>query len=133
MKPFVRVCESKVLRRAVVVCCGAKAELKRLFFDPKTFDGFALSSRALRGTWRHLETAWRGAVDDPDAGALGFTTQFRGDVFVVLPKWDSRVFVHEAYHAVQFVLRETGTSDEELGAYLAEWLFEEICWKGKDR
>ena len=133
MKPFVRVCESKVLRRSVVVCCGAKAELKRLFFDQKTLDGFALSPRGRRETWRYLEEKWRETVDDPDVGALGFTTRFRGDVFIVMPKWDSRVFVHEMYHAVRYVLREIGTSDEELGAYLAGWLFEEICWKGKDR
>ena len=133
MKPFIRVCESKVLRRSVVVCCGTKAELKRLFLDPKTFDGSAPSPRECRETWRYLEARWSETVDEPDVGALGFTTRFRGDVFVVLPKWDSRVFVHEAYHAVQFVLREIGTSDGELGAYLAEWLFEEICWKGEDR
>lgn len=133
MKPFIRVCESKVLRRSVVVCCGTKAELKRLFSDPKTFDRPAPSPRGCRETWRYLEARWNETVDEPDVGALGFTTRFRGDVFVVLPKWDSRVFVHEAYHAVQFVLREIGTSDEELGAYLAGWLFEEICWKGKDR
>jgi hypothetical protein len=111
----------------VVVCCGTKAELKRLFFNPKTFDGFAPSPREHRETWRHLEAKWRETVDAPDVGALGFTTRFRGDVFVVLPRWDSRVFVHEAYHAAQFVLREIGTSDEELGAYLVEWLFEELC------
>lgn len=133
MKPFVRVCESKVLRRSVVVCCGAKSELKRLFFDPKTLDGFELSPRGRRETWRYLEEKWRETVDDPDVGALGFTTRFRGDVFIVMPKWDSRVFVHEMYHAVRYVLREVGTSDEELGVYLAGWLFEEICWRGEDR
>jgi len=55
-------------------------------------------------------------------------TQDGGDVFVVLPEWDSRVFVHEAYHAAQAVLRIIGTQDEELGAFLVEWLFGEICW-----
>lgn len=61
-------------------------------------------------------------------GALGFTIKDGGDVYVVLPKWDPRVFVHEAYHAAQAVLRIVGTQDEELGAYLVEWLFEEVCW-----
>ena len=56
-KAFVRVCESKVLRCSVVVCCGTKAELKKLFFDPKTFDGFAPSPGGHRETWRHLEAA----------------------------------------------------------------------------
>ena len=128
MKPFVKVCESKVLRRSVVVCCGPKAELKRLFLDPKTFDGFEPAPKEHRATWAFLESKWRETVAEPGVGALGFTARFRGDVFVVLPAWDSRVFVHEAYHAAQAVLREIGTDDEELGAYLAEWLFEEICW-----
>jgi hypothetical protein len=128
MKPFVKVCESKVLRRSVVVCCGTKDELKKLFFDPKTFDGFEPSPKEHRETWAQLEDGWRKTVDEPDVGALGFTMRFRGDVFVVLPKWDSRVFVHEAYHAAQRMLQEIGTDDEELGAYLVEWLFEEICW-----
>ena len=128
MKPFVKVCESKVLRRSVVVCCGPKAELKRLFLDPKTFDGFEPSPKEHRATWAQLEDSWRKTVDAPDVGALGFTMRFRGDVFVVLPRWDSRVFVHEAYHAAQRILQEIGTDDEELGAYLVEWLFEEICW-----
>lgn len=132
MKPFVKVCESKVLRRSVVVCCGPRAELKRLFFDPGTFDGFDPSPREHRETWRHLERSWDEA-DRSGGGALGFTVPFRGDVFVVLPKWDSRVFVHETYHAAQAVLRMLGTDDEELGAYVAEWLFEEICWEGPAR
>ena len=128
MKPFIKVCESKVLRRSVVVCCGTKAKLKRLFLDPKTFDGFEPSPREHRETWRYLETKWRETVDGPDGGADGFTTWFRGDVFVVLPKWDLRVFVHEAYHAAQAILRIVGTQDEELGAFLVEWLFEEMRW-----
>ena len=133
MKPFVRVCESKVLRRSVVVCCGTKAELKKLFFDPKTFDGFAPSLKEIRETWAQLEESWRITVDEPNVGALGFTIRFQGDVFIVLPKWDSRVFVHEAYHAAQRVLQELGTNDEELGAYIIEWLFEEICWSGEGK
>ena len=128
MKPFVKVCESKLLRRSVVVCCGTKAELKKLFFDPKTFDGFEPAPKEHRETWAQLEESWNRTVDEPDIGALGFTIRFRGDVFIVLPKWDSRVFVHEAYHAAQRVLQEIGTDDEELGAYLVEWLFEETCW-----
>lgn len=124
MKPFVKVCESKVLRRSVVVCCGTKAELKRLFFDPKTFDGFDLSKRLLANQWRAVERAW-----DDVCGCPGFTVVVGGDVFVVLPEWDSRVFVHEAYHAAQAVLRAISTQDEELGALFVEWLFEELCWK----
>ncbi len=131
MKPFVKVCFSNVLRRSVVVCCGTKAELKRLFFDPMTFDGYAPSPKEHRETWARLEESWRSTVDEPDVGALGFTIRFRGDVFVVLPKWDPRVFVHEAYHAAQRILQEIGTDDEELGAYLVEWLFEEICPDGR--
>lgn len=133
VKPFIRVCESKVLRRSVVVCCGTKEEIKRLFLDPKTFDGIVLSLGELRETWANLEETWRTTMDDPDSGAIGFTVSFRGDVFIVLQKWDSRVFVHEAYHAAHYILREISTDDEELGAYLVEWLFEEICWsEGSD-
>ena len=134
IKPFVKVCESKVLRRSVVVCCGAKAELKKLFFDPKTFAGFALKPEEHRETWAYLEGEWDQTIGDPDNPALGVTTTYRGDVFILMPEWDSRVFVHEAFHAAHAVMRIIGTQDEELGAFLVEWLFEELCWheqKGK--
>jgi len=127
MKPFVKVCESKVLRRGIVVCCGPKPAVRKLFLDPRTFDGFNLSKQFLVRQWRTVEKAWNDVCGDP-GGASGFTVRDGGDVFVVLPKWDSRVFVHEAYHAAQAVLHIIGTQDEELGAFLVEWLFEEICW-----
>lgn len=129
-KPFVKVCESDLLRRSVVVCCGTKKELEKAFLDPKTFKGLDVSPDEVRATWAFLEVQWGKTVDEPDVGALGFTTRHRGDVFIVLPEWDSRVFVHEAYHAAQAVLREIGSDDEELGAYLVEWLFEKVCWNG---
>ena len=132
MKPFVKVCESKVLRRAVVVCCGPKPAVKKLFLDPKTFDGFGLSKQFLAKQWKVVEKAWNDVMGRP-GGALGFTKRDGGDVYVVLPKWDSRVFVHEAYHAAQAVLRIIGTQDDELGAFLVEWLFEEICWVPPER
>ena len=128
MKPFVKVCESKVLRRSIVVCCGSKPAVRKLFLDPKTFPGFDMSKQFLARQWRVVEKAWRETSESP-GGALGFTVRNGGDVFVVLPKWDSRVFVHEAYHAVQAVLRIIGTQDEELGAFLAGWLFAEVCWR----
>lgn len=127
MKPFVRVCESMVLRRCIVVCCGPKPSVKKLFLDPETFHGSSCSKRFLMEKWRVVEKAWD-KVCGEHGGAYGFTLKDEGDVYVVLPKWDSRVFVHEAYHAVQAVLSIIGTQDEELGAYLVEWLFEEICW-----
>lgn len=130
MKPFIRVCESTVLRRSVVICCGPREALKRLFLDPKTFGQYGLPKRVLRADWRRIEQAW----DDTGIGSgrsLGFTLRHDGDVFVVLPKWDSRVFIHEAYHAAQAILRIIGTQDEELGAFLVEWLFENLCWKEK--
>lgn len=130
VKPFIKVCESAVLRRSVIVCCGSKDALKKLFFDPETFRQFNLSKRFLRANWRRIEEAWAD-VRASEGGALGFTLKHEGDVFVVLPEWDSRVFVHEAYHAAQAVLRIIGTQDEELGAFLVEWLFEELCWKEK--
>lgn len=132
MKSFVKVCESKVLRRGIVVCCGPKPVVRKLFLDPKTFSRFNLSKRFLAKQWRIVEKAWDEILGEP-GGALGFTVRDGGDVFVVLPKWDSRVFVHEAYHAAQAVLRIIGTQDEELGAFLVEWLFEEICWNKADR
>lgn len=127
MKPFIKVCESEVLRRSVVVCCGPKPAVRKLFFDPATFDGFNLSKKFLAKQWRIVETNWDESCGGR-RGALGFTMRDGGDVFVVLPKWDSRVFVHEAYHAAQAILRLVDTQDEELGAYLVEWLFEKICW-----
>lgn len=132
MKPFVKVCESKVLRRGVVVCCGPKPAVRKLFLDPDTFYGFSLSKKFLARQWRVVEKAWR-ETSESHGGALGFTVVDEGDIYVVLPKWDSRVFVHEAYHAAQAVLRIIGTQDEELGAFLVEWLFEEICWPGGEK
>ena len=130
VKPFIRVCESKVLRRSVVVCCGPREALKRLFLDPETFGRYNLPKRALRADWRRIERAWD-ETGTGSGGALGFTLTHEGDVFVVLPKWDSRVFVHETCHAAQAILRIIGTQDEELGAFFVEWLFEELCWKEK--
>ena len=127
MKPFVKVCESKVLRRGIVVCCGPRPAIRKLFLDPGTFEGFGFSKRFLAKQWKVVEKAWDDVCGDP-GGAVGFTVRDGGDVYIVLPKWDSRVFVHEAYHAAQAVLRIIGTQDEELGAFLVEWLFEEICW-----
>ena len=104
-----------------------REELKRLFLDPKTFDGLEPSPKEHRETWAHLAKEWDQAAD-----ANGFTTWHKGDVFIVLPRWDSCVFVHEAYHAAQAMLRYVATNDEELGAYLVEWLFEEIiCRDGR--
>lgn len=129
-KPFIKVCESVVLRRSVVVLCGPKEKIKRLFFDPEMFRQYELPERVRRANWRKIERAgdevgvWTGDV-------LGLTLKDGGDVFIVLPEWDSRVFVHEAYHAAQAVLRIIGTQGEELGAFLVEWLFEELCWKEK--
>jgi hypothetical protein len=128
MNPFVKVCESKVLRRGIVVCCGPKISVRKLFLDPETFPGFSFSKRFLANQWKVVETAWDDACGAP-GGMSGFTTVRGGDVFVVLPKWDSRVFVHEAYHAAQAILRLVGSQDEELGAYLVGWLFEEIGWR----
>lgn len=134
MKPFVKVCESEVLRRGIVVCCGPKPDVRKLFLDPGTFEklGFDFSKRFLAKQWKVVEKAWDAACGDP-GGASGFTVRDEGDVYIVLPKWDSRVFVHEAYHAAQAVLRIIGTQDEELGAFLVEWLFEKICWAPPDK
>lgn len=134
MKPFVKVCDSEVLRRGIVVCCGPKPDVKKLFLDPGTFErlGFSFSKRFLAKQWRVVEKAWDDVCGDP-GGASGFTVRDEGDVYIVLPKWDSRVFVHEAYHAAQAVLRIIGTRDEELGAFLVEWLFEKICWAPPDK
>lgn len=129
-KPFIKVCESKVLRRSVVVCCGPKEKLKTLFFDPEMLRQYGLTEKSQRANWRKITQAWDEARAEP-GGARGFTLMYEGDVFVVLSEWDSRVFVHEAYHAAQAVLRIIGTQDEELGAFLVEWLFEELCWKEK--
>lgn len=107
----------------------AEARSQKLFLDPKTFPGFDFSKRFLAKQWKVVEAAWDDAYGAPGK-ACGFTAGSGGDIYVVLPKWDSRVFVHEAYHAVQAVLRIIGTQDDELGAYLVEWLFEEVCWPG---
>lgn len=131
-KPFIKICESKVLRRSVVVCCGPKEKLKKLFFDPETLRQYGLSERAQRANWQEIERAWD-ETGLGSGGALGFTLKYKGDVFIVMHEWDSSVFVHEAYHATQAVLRIVGTQDEELGAFLIEWLFEELTYMKKER
>ena len=126
MKPFIKVCESKVLRRSVLVCCGTRQELKRIFLDPKTFRGLTVTKDQIEKDWRVIEESWDAATEG--YCALGFAIRLNGDIVIVLPEWDSRVFVHEAYHATRRVLEEIGSDDEELGAYIIEWLFESVCW-----
>ena len=126
VKPFIKVCESKVLRRAVVVCCGPKDKLKELYFNPATFKPYGLSKQIVHEDWQTIERTWDEVCAHP-GGALGFTLSHDGDVFIVMPKWSLSVFIHEAYHATQAVLRIIGTQDEELGAFFIEWLFEECA------
>ena len=130
VKPFVKVCESEVLRRSVIVCCGAKAELEKLLAGASR--GYRLSKAEADETWKYLETCWAEVIDG-EHKSLGFTTRFHGDVFVVLPEWDSRVFVHEAYHAARRVMREVGGDGGELGGWRGEWVFGKGWWNGGRR
>lgn len=133
MKPFVKYLDGGLLRRGFVVCCGPKEQVKRLFLDPKTFAGLALTPKEHGETWAYLEGAWDRTIGNPVTPALGAVAMYKGDVFILMAEWDSRVFVHEAYHATRKALCAINTDDEELGAYLVEWLFEQICWPQEAR
>lgn len=121
---FCRVVHINALRCSVVVMCGDlygtslrrkyDAEMRRVKApkDAPTFDeqvkGLEEEKRSRRGLTR---------VD------LDY-----GDTTIHLNDWDSGVFVHEAYHAACGVMRARGIEDPstELGAYLVEYLFNEI-------
>lgn len=128
MKPFVTHLSSDVLRRSVIVVVGSREATRPLFL--KAFKGYEVTQAELRKTWDKLcERATATSEEYPQW--RGLTTAFDGDVYIVLPWWQRAVFVHEAYHATRAILRELGTDDEELGAYVLEWIYEGIC--GRDR
>lgn len=124
---IIKICGIDLLKRAVVVCVGSKEAVEKKFLDPKTFKDYKLSKEEIKDTWDHIKTEWNYA-DDKFGISQGVTFAHGGDVFILMPKWDSRVFVHEAYHAAQAILRAINSSDEELGAFIIEYLFERVCW-----
>ena len=131
--PFIQLCEADILRRSVIVCCGKKDALEQIFFDPEgPFKGFDVTHADHSAAWAHLAKAWDEHVENPGkdvegVAANGFCYAYGGDVFLVMPEWSRHKFVHEAFHAAHAMLRIIGTDDEELGAYLAEWLYEQLC------
>lgn len=132
-KCFVKAFDGGLMRRGFVVCCGPKDDVRRLFLDPKTFEGFKAGHRAVQETWAFLSDYWDRTIGDRDNPALGATAQHMGDVFVLMPEWDFSVFVHEAFHATHEALRIMNTDDEEFGAYIIEWLYEQMYWTIHDK
>ena len=118
MRPFVKNLCCEVLKRSVLVICGSRAEARPLF------DRMAsrYMPKQLRDeTWADVCGTWDKAREEsPECRAI--TMSCHGDVYIIMPEWDLPVFAHEAYHAAQAVLRHAGTDDEELGAYLVEWM-----------
>lgn len=118
MKPFVKNLCCEVLKRSVLVICGGRSEARPLF------DRMAsryMSKKLRDETWADVCGAWDKAREE-SPGCRAITMSCHGDVYVVMPEWSLPVFAHEAYHAAQAVLRHVGTDDEELGAYLVEWM-----------
>ena len=128
MKPFVKNLCCEVLRRSVLVICGSLENARPLF------DRMAskFMPRKLRDeTWADIRGAWDKAREE-SPGCRAITMSCHGDVYVVMPEWSIATFAHEAYHAAQAILRHVGTDDEELGAYLVEWMVgsvAETSWK----
>lgn len=118
MKPFVKVLRCEVLKRGVVVVCGSLSETRPLF-DRATSQ--AVSRKQRDATWLAICDSWRESREE-SPGCQAITVSRHGDAFIVMPRWSLPVFAHEAYHAAQAVLRCVGTTDEELGAYLVEWM-----------
>lgn len=130
---IIKVCGIDLLRRVVIVCVGSMESVEKKFLDPKFFKNYTLSEEKVKGIWDHVKTEWNFANDKFDV-PQGVTFAYNGDVFILMPEWDSRVFIHEAYHAAQAVLRAVNSSDEELGAFIISYIFERVCWtKGSIR
>jgi hypothetical protein len=122
MKPFVENLSCDVLKRSIVVICGEWAKTWPLY------DRMAskyMSKKTRQEIWAGICEEWDKACRE-SPGCRAITAVEHGDAYIVIPEWRLSVFSHEAYHAVQAVLREVGTSDEELGAYLTEWIFRTI-------
>lgn len=124
---IIKVCGLDLLKRTVIVCVGSKEAVEKKFLEPKFFKEYEISKEEIKDIWNHVKTEWDYA-DDKFEGPQGITFAHNGDVFILMPKWDSRVFVHEAYHAAQAVLRAVNSSDEELGAHIIGHIFERVCW-----
>ena len=128
MTEFARHLHSEVLRRSVVVACGDPKAVYPRFL--RAFRGFDVSRAMLKETWGRLMTAFE-EHERVSPNLQGLTWHYEGDVYIYLPKWSTPVFVHEVYHATQAVLRDLDTHDEELGAYVQEWIYEQICGRNE--
>ena len=107
-----------MLKRSVLVICGSLTETRPLF------DRIAskyMPKKTRQETWASICENWdKARKEAPECTAI--TMSSHGDAYVVMPEWSLPVFAHEAYHAAQAILRYVGTDDEELGAYLVEWM-----------
>ena len=118
MKSFVKNLCCEVLKRSVLVICGEWVKTWPLY------DRMAskyMPKKTRQEVWANICEAWDKACKE-SPGCRAITMSCHGDVYVVMPEWSLPVFAHEAYHAAQAVLRHVGTDDEELGAYLVEWM-----------
>jgi len=119
----VKALHSDVFRRSVVVMVGELDDAMRRAFMAE------LRGRADAGTireeWDKVVAACREIWEERPY--QGVTAHVDGDTYIHLPKWKSPVFVHEAYHAMRYVMKDIGAEDEEVSALVMEWIFEEIC------
>lgn len=130
---FCRVVHLNALRCSIVVMCG---DLHGISLRRK-YDAEMRRVKAPKGAPTFDEQVkW---LDEEKRSHTGVTRVDLdcGDVTVHLNNWDSGVFVHEAYHAACGVMKARGIEDPstETGAYLVEYLFNEIVnaeWSDRD-
>lgn len=123
MEPYCKALHSNLLRRGVIVMVGEFDEAMRRAFL-KELDGYA-KPKVLKDSWAQVLERQRKVWEEKHY--QGVTIHFEGDVYIHLPKWRPEVFVHEAYHATQFIMDDLSAEDEEVAAFVIEWIFEEIC------
>lgn len=126
-KPYVKALHSDVFRRSVIVMVGElDAGLRARFLAE-------LRGRAdpevVRNSWDRVAEACRDTWKEKPY--QGVTVHVSGDVYIHLPVWRLPVFVHEAYHAMRYVMSDISSSDEEVSALVIEWIFDEVCADGR--
>lgn len=122
-RPYVKALHSDIFRRSVVVMVGELDDAMRHAFMAE-LRGRA-DTKVIREGWDKVVAACRETWEE--CHYLGVTTHVGGDTYIHLPKWQTPVFVHEAYHAMRYVMKDIDAEDEEVSALLIEWIFEEIC------
>ena len=122
-EPYCKALHSNLLKRSVIVMVGEFDEAMHRAFLKELYD--YAKPKVLKDSWAEVLKRQRGVWEEKHY--QGVTIHFEGDVYIHMPKWKSEVFVHEAYHATQFIMSDLSAEDEEVAAFVIEWIFGEIC------